>query len=351
MKRTDDAMPPGDDLRARVQALPREIAPPPELWPDIAARLDTATRTSVAAPPTASRAWGLGEGAGRAAFAAPLSRWGVRPAVAAALVLCLVGVLWLRLGGRGSWRVAEASGAYTLSAGRLATAATARVRLAVGRIGEVDVAPRSQVRLLSTRPEHRLALDRGRIEARISAPPRLFYVETPSATAVDLGCAYTLDVDPRGGSLIHVTVGWVELRRGRETSVVPFNMSAYSRPGFAPGTPFADRASDSLKAALYRFDFERGGDSAVATVLGAAQENDAVTLWHLLSRTSQASRAAVYRRLAALAPPPPGVTAAPVLALDHRALQKWWDALPGSPGSLPWWQRAAVRFAAWLGVL
>ena len=295
-----------------------------------------------------SAAWGLGRGL-RAPFAAPWSAWGVRPALAAGLVLIVASVLWLRRGGE-RWQVVQASGAYTLAAGRLETSDASRLRLAVGRLGEVDVDPRTRIRLLSTRP-HRLALDGGRIGARIAAPPRLFYVETPSATAVDLGCQYTLAVDAGGGSLIHVTVGWVELRRLGTTSIVPFNMSAYTRPGFAPGTPFADRASDSLKAALYRFDFERGGDPAATVVLRAATANDAVTLWYLLQRTEGATRLAVYRRLAALAAPPAGAEETRVLALDRRALDAWWESLPGSPGTPPWWQRAAVRLSAWLGVL
>jgi hypothetical protein len=339
-----------EELAARVRALPREIAPPADLWASVAPRLRDALPAPDAAPARPSGAWGLRRAAWRAPFATPRPRWGIRPAVTAALALCLAGVLWLRLAGRAGWRIAQASGAYTFAGGRLATAPAGRVRLDVGRIGTVDVLPGSRLRLLSARPDHRLALDRGTIAARITAPPRLFFVETPSATAVDLGCAYTLAVDPRGGSQIHVTVGWVELRSGGATSVVPFDMSAYTRPGSWPGTPFADRASDALKAALYRFDFGRGGDSAVATVLRAATADDAVTLWHLLARTSGATRLAVYRRLAALAPPPSEATETRVLALDRRAMRAWWDALPGSPGTLPWWQRLAVRVAAWLGL-
>jgi len=338
-----------DDLAARIESLPRTIAPPPDLWPGIAARLNAAARTPAASPLVPSPAWNLRHGL-RSPFAAPPSAWGVRPALAAGLVLLVAGVVALRHGGE-RWHVVQASGAYSLAAGRLETSAGSRLRLAVGRLGVVDVAPRTRIRLLSARPEHRLALDAGRIEARIAAPPRLFYVETPAATAVDLGCAYTLAVDSGGGGLIHVTVGWVELRRLGETSIVPFNMSAYTRPGFAPGTPFADRASDSLKAALVRFDFARGGSAAAAVVLREARVNDAITLWHLLRRTSGATRVAVYRRLAALAAPPAGAGETQVLALDRRALEAWWESLPGSPGTLPWWQRAAVRVAAWLGVL
>ena len=341
MKINDDREPADEQLLSHVRALPREIQPPEDLWPEVARRLEAPAMPRRV--PRPDRAWG---------FRPPLVSWRVRPALAAALVLAAGATLWLSLRNRPGWRVESAVGNPTLASDRLETDHLSRVRLAVGSIGQVDVEPDSRVRLLAARrAEHRLALDRGAIEARISAPPRLFYVETPSATAVDLGCAYSLAVDARGGSVIHVTAGWVELSGRGRTTVVPFNMSAYTRPGLSPGTPFSDRASDSLKAALYRFDFERGGNSALRTVLSGAKEGDAITLWHLLRRTDGPARAEVYRRLAALVPPPEGVSEAGILQLRSRDLQRWWDALPGSPGTLPWWQRLAVRISAWLGVI
>ncbi len=336
-------------LRAGVITLPRQIQPPADLWSGIAARLGTAP-PAPALPLPPSPAWR--SGGAIVSIAPPVTAWGVRPALAAALLLVAAGVAALRLmPGRAGWRVAGATGPYTLDAGRLETPGASRVELAVGRIGSITVEPDTRLRLLAERPEHRLGLERGAIAARISAPPRLFYVETPSATAVDLGCQYTLAVDGRGGSLIHVSVGWVELKHDGRTSIVPFNMSAYTRPGAAPGTPFADRAADALKDALYRFDFEGGGRTALAEVLSHAREADAISLWHLLERTTGAEREAVYLRLAALAPPPAGVSRDRVVALDRGALSRWWNALPGSPGTPPWWQRVAVRLSAWLGVI
>ncbi len=337
----DERQQPDAGLLARIRGLPREIEPPAGLWRDIAAELQPgAAPRDIGGP---SRAWGFGP---------RFVSWRLHPALAAALVLAIGATLWLHVRNRPGWRVEATSGRPALAGTTITTDATSSVRLAVGGIGQVEIGSATRVRLLAARrAEHRLALDVGAIQARISAPPRLFVVETPSATAVDLGCQYRLAVDPRGGSLIHVTVGWVELNRLGGTSVVPFNMSAYTRPGFPPGTPFADRAADSLKAALYRFDFERGGERALRVVLAGAREADAITLWHLLARTESAERVAVYRRLAALVTPPQGVSEAAVLRLEDRDLRTWWDALPGSPGALPWWQRVAVRISAWLGVL
>jgi hypothetical protein len=85
-------------------------------------------------------------------------------------------------------------------------------RLPSARSASVDIDENTRVRLLETQPtEHRLELARGKMSAHIWAPPRLFFVNTPSAVAADLGCAYTLEVDDQGSSLLRVTSGWVAL--------------------------------------------------------------------------------------------------------------------------------------------
>ena len=58
-----------------------------------------------------------------------------------------------------------------------------------------------------------------------------------------------------------------------------------------------------------------------------ARKNDALTLWHLLSRVSDAARPGVYDRLAVLAPPPAGVTREGILRLDRQMLDSWWNSL------------------------
>jgi hypothetical protein len=61
-----------------------------------------------------------------------------------------------------------------------------------------------------------------------------------------------------------------------------------------------------------------------------------LTLWHLLSRGTADERARVYDRLAALAPPPRGVTREAVLAGQRPALDQWWDSL--GLDSATWWK-------------
>jgi hypothetical protein len=252
-----------------------------------------------------------------------------------------------------AWRVARLAGAPLCGSKRIGqtgrlrvgewieTDSASRARIDVADIGHVEVRPNTRIRLVATRPnEHRLSMARGGLQARIKAPPRLFFVETPEAVAVDLGCAYTLEVDEKGCSVLHVTSGWVALVRGGRESIVSEGARCETRPGIGLGTPYREDAPPALQEALAAFDFEEGGKQALGKVLAAAQEPDSLTLWHLLSRAAPADRGRVYNRLKALVPPPPAVSRYGVLQLDEEMLDQWreeieavlWSAELGLPG-------------------
>ena len=210
----------------------------------------------------------------------------------------------------------------------LQTDSFSRAKIKVSDIGQIEVEPNTRLRLVAARPaEHRLALVRGEISATISAPPRLFFVDTVSSIAVDLGCAYRMQVDDAGFGLLRVTGGWVSLEwKGRE-SLVPAGANCRTRPGIGPGTPFFDDASEPLERALARFDFENGGSSEIDAVLAESRPRDTLTLWHLLKRADTGMRPGIYDRMITLVPPPNGVTREKVLKLDPETLKRWKEEL------------------------
>jgi FecR protein len=221
----------------------------------------------------------------------------------------------------------------------LETDRTARATVRVGDIGLVQVDPYTRVRLVDTTAgNHRLALARGTVHALIWAPPGEFFVETPSSTAIDLGCAYTLQVDPQGNGTVDVTAGWVAFEhRGRE-SFIPAGARCRTRVGAGPGTPYFPDARADFQASLSLVDFgERGQrERALDDVLARAGSRDAITLWHLLRRVDGNDRGRLFDRLAAFAPPPASVTRDGIVSGDRRMLDDWWDAL--GLGSTSWWR-------------
>ena len=206
------------------------------------------------------------------------------------------------------------------------TTASSRARIVVGPIGTVDVEPQTRVRLGALRSDaYRLELAQGTISARISAPTRLFIVDTPASTLVDLGCAYRVTVDLDGRGTLQVTEGWTSLEwRGRE-ALVPAGASARIRPGDGPGMPTFDDAASALTTAVAAFD--SGDDAQVATILAAARVRDTLTLWHLLSRVKPGERPRVYDRIAELVPLPEFIERDSVLQLDATMLTRLKEEL------------------------
>jgi hypothetical protein len=257
-----------------------------------------------------------------------------RPRLAAVLASVAIAAVILVISMRSNrshgpaWDVTGVPGTLHLRPGDiLETTASSEAQVKIANIGQMKVDPNTRIRLLVTQSdEHRIALDRGKLEAMTWAPPRLFIVETPSARAVDLGCKYTLEVLEDGSSLLHVTLGMVALERNGRETVVPAGAFCRTRTGAGPGTPFFEDSSDAFQSALQKLD--AGIDGAERTrqlqiVLRESHVRDALSLWHLLFRLDPESRGLIHDRLAELFPPPPGVTRDGVMSLDPKVLDAW----------------------------
>jgi hypothetical protein len=223
----------------------------------------------------------------------------------------------------------------------LTTDAGSRAKLGIGDIGHAFIDAGSRIGLVdSGRRQHRLTMPRGVMHAKIWAPPGQFYVDTPAATAVDLGCEYRLEVDESGAGALSVLLGYVGLEWKGRGSYVPERARCLTRPQLGPGTPFYADASDAFQRALERFDFDSAGPErlgALLLVLSEARPKDALSLWHVLLRVEPGERGLVFDRLAELLPPPRGVTREGVLRGDRAMLDSWWDLL--EIGSMKFWRR------------
>jgi hypothetical protein len=229
-----------------------------------------------------------------------------------------------------------------LSAGHwLVTDRDAKALVEIENVGRIEVRPGTRLGVISTRPgDYRLHLVRGTVQALIFAPPGQFSMKTPSATAVDLGCVYTMSVDDHDVGLVQVIAGWVGFEwRGRE-SFIPAGAACLTRPRLGPGTPYYEDTSDAFRSAIAAIDLGEGPeartDAAVDRVLAEARPRDVVTLWHLLTRVAPADHDRVFDRLSEFVAPPPGVTREAVRARDTEALDLWWNAL--DLGTTSWWR-------------
>ncbi len=295
------------------------------------------------------------------------AHWSFGFAAATATILFVVafGILrWSQMPNAGSgpgWDVESVAGtpqvesnAFGKNAGTaklgvgqtLVTDGNSKANISVADIGTVNVEPNTRLRLVTGGNGHnRLALDRGTIHAYIWASPGEFTVDTPSAIAVDLGCAYTLQVDDTGAGLLRTRLGWVGFKLDGHEAFIPAGAVCATRPKVGPGTPYFEDASQTFREALSKFDFnagtpeERSGE--LTQILATSRQRDALTIWHLLARADESDRGRVYDRLATLVPPPSGVTREGILRLDQKMLDSWWNKLGLGDVSL-WrtWERS-----------
>jgi len=264
---------------------------------------------------------------------------------AAATVLAILALRYQRIPARDdAWTVSEVVGSPVVNGSPLRqntawkpgavleTDSTSRAELQLTGMGQLEIEPNSQVTLQkASADQQQFQLTRGEIRAVVIAPPYVFLVHTPSAYAMDMGCAYTLHVDDDGNSLLRVTVGWVDLQHEWRQALVPEGAAAESRPGIGPGAPYYEDASERFRQALEIVNFDESDpkirSAALTTVLEESRKRDALTLLNLFSRVDAEGRGRVYDRLASLVPPPPGLTRDDAVNYDMKKIGPWWDLL------------------------
>jgi FecR protein len=220
---------------------------------------------------------------------------------------------------------------HPIALGEALVATRQPLTLTAAGVGSVQLQPESRLRVLeSHKTRQRLALDSGMLKVKVNAPPRLFVVETPFATATDLGCEYTLSASDepwlyffrrRLGSALRVVSGYVELEdKNKNVVLVPAGALVVITRDSHQTLPAFEAAS----SAVFTYD----STLALTPLLKALKKpEDTLTLFHLLPRVGGAERAAVLDKLLTFTTLPRGVTRAQVLALDSHALALWRDEL------------------------
>lgn len=247
----------------------------------------------------------------------------------------------------GSWRVTLSSHAEVsqLSVGQsLETGLGETATIRAARIGEVRLAPGSSLRLIKTHNgEHRVELDRGRMRAKIWAPPGYFGVKVGTTRIVDLGCEFELTAEQDGSGLVSVASGWVAYDRGGIEVLIPAGYASRFSETRA-STPVRHDASDELRRAAEALDalIDRAADdgetqAAADALANATRDDDYFTLLSLLTRHPRLASSSIYARLhtSLAAGPIDEAHRARWLRGDLKALDEWWRQLPRQPKT--WW--------------
>lgn len=238
-----------------------------------------------------------------------------------------------------AWRVQTAAGETRFERGQIYTASTAS-EIAVAHIGRLRLAPATRLSLLGTRTgAHRVALEEGRIEARIWAPPGWFGVQLGAAELIDLGCEFVLQRSADGTGSVEVLSGWVAWRLGEQDHLLPAGYRFEFGPD-AVDIAMRPDAPAALRAALRDLRNSTGAARQMHAdrVAAAARNADAYTLLDLLTRDPALAQSALYPRLAAAL----NLTADDVAHRaawargDVAAINAWWAHWPVPPKA--WWR-------------
>jgi len=270
---------------------------------------------------------------------------------AAVLFVSAVGLgvhRWTWPDGR-AWSITDADGLPDrLEVGRTLRLGPAdEARVAIARIGTMEVQPGSAITLRSTATSrHRLVLTEGAVSVRVWAPPGTVEIKTPAGDVVDLGCAFRLAVGPAGAAHVSVESGWVQLDSLYGESLVPAGASSTMTPGTRPGAPIFDDAALTFREGIRGLETHLGDDAASAALefLGDARPRDVLTLL-LVAKDAHASVARpLLERAATLRTPPQGVTVNGIVEGDRSQLWRWQETLD-LPPLKGWWRnwRDALR--------
>lgn len=203
--------------------------------------------------------------------------------------------------------------------------------LDLGRYGRVVAEPDARVHVVRRDDSlQKLRLDQGTIHASITiaARPRLFQVETPSTTCIDLGCHYSLTVDAQGMTHVKVETGRVLFDFESRDVFIPQGASCKAARGRVPFTPLYDNAPAELRKAVEAFDVapvgKRAGEAREACKFIRKRE-DGLVAWHFLQDPEQGvvheAREALVR-LTGL-----GECGAPAPKQDADELRAWRNSL------------------------
>lgn len=260
--------------------------------------------------------------------------WPFLVALAAAAVVVTLALGWRspKQAGPETLRLARGAGGEPLGVEEWFEATDTERELTLDDHAYLTLAPgsRLQVRRLDA-DQSRFFLATGQLEAFVfpSVRARFFQVETPATTCVDLGCRYTLDVDPEtGDAQVRVTMGQVAFVDGEREVFVPRHAECRAVRGRGAGTPRFSDCAEELRTALDRYDetsgAERSGHGRRAATL-ATTPRDTLPLWHLLADADAGTRRAAEEALVRVVGMPVGSKGTASLAAWRAHLDpSWW---------------------------
>lgn len=154
-------------------------------------------------------------------------------------------------------------------------------------------------------------------------------MEIPSALIEEyyLSDNYLLRVDEKENSKVEVFSGWLEVKSGDESYIIPEGYKMKIIEDATVGIPYLSESKPEFVQLLDDYLFGGKNSASLSVVLLSVSDSDAITLWNLLKKVKPNQRNEVYEKLVELVFAPEGVTKDNILNLDQNALQLWLNEI------------------------
>ena len=205
----------------------------------------------------------------------------------------------------------------------LNTNENSKTRIKLGVLGEIEVEPSTQIKLLNLNAsENHFYLQNGEINASIWGAPRHLFIDSPKGEIIDFGSSFNFKVDNDKSSVLKVKSGWAALHFKNQFVIIPAGNECITTDVI--GIPFNINSSKVFKEKLNEFVANKIN---VSELLNIADKKDLVSLWYLLISSYQNERKEIFNKIKALNSNASKLNEDEILKLDENALNNLWEVL------------------------
>jgi RNA polymerase sigma factor (sigma-70 family) len=197
----------------------------------------------------------------------------------------------------------------------------------IKNLGEIEITPGSSIRRLEDKNTAKLIS--GKLSISTSSEEEYLFIEVPTAVVEEyfLSCDYTIDLKKTKSVIVQVSSGWLRIVSGKYVSIVPEGYELKILFGSGMSIPTAIESPSILPLWLEQYLFSGKKTDVLNSILDAAVNTEAITIWNLLKRVILDHRELVYEKLNMLVPHPEGVSKDGILNLNDDMLQLWLDEI------------------------
>ncbi len=236
------------------------------------------------------------------------------------------------------WSVEQFTGSYTIDGKlnekeyynreKLITSSQSKVNMKIPDTGNIEIEELTEViSVMQAKEESRIFLSYGKLNVLTGTSPKGLVISNRKFEVHDKGSNSNISIDVEGNLDIKVTKGFVEVKVDSDYIFLIYEHESLCKIGELPDIPFNINSKEIIKRELMKYQYNNGGHDSIVKILEHATDIDAISLWHLLSRTGQNERELVLNWLVERFPLPSGISRANIMNLVRGDLIAYFEEI------------------------